>query len=193
MNDSTIATMLSSLLSLGLILGLWGWYKAYRVDRFRSEMFQIRDELFDYAADGNIPFKHPAYDLARSTMNGFIRFGNRLSFLGALLVHFRLGKELAKAPDSFHVQFTAAVEALEDEQKRALEEFVFRMNVVVFRQLLLTSPMVLIVVAVLWAAALVWSVGRAASRPVLALRTAMAEWGGGLDSMALSLGGMQYA
>src|SRR5271163_2245134 len=50
-----------------------------RLDGFRQDMFAIRDELFDYAADGNISFDHPAYTLLREQMNGFIRYGHDLT------------------------------------------------------------------------------------------------------------------
>ena len=69
-------TALTSTISLFGILYLLLWrYRAYRVDLFRHKMFKLRDELFDDAADGNIDFNSPAYQLLRTTMNGFIRFG----------------------------------------------------------------------------------------------------------------------
>ncbi len=40
-----------------------------RLDCFRQNMFSVRDELFDYAAAGNISFDNPAYILLRLQMN----------------------------------------------------------------------------------------------------------------------------
>src|SRR5438034_929815 len=51
----------------------------FLVDEFRQKMFAVRDELFDYAASGEIAFEHPAYRLLRQSMNGFIQFGHRLT------------------------------------------------------------------------------------------------------------------
>ncbi|HOP78677.1 MAG TPA: hypothetical protein PLD05_14400 [Thermogutta sp.] len=52
-------------------------YQAYRLDLFRQRLFEIRDELFDKAADGVIDFKSPLYRKTRDIINGYIRFGHR--------------------------------------------------------------------------------------------------------------------
>jgi hypothetical protein len=43
------------------------------LDRFRQDVFGLRDELWDFAASGQISFDDPAYRLLRQLMNGFIR------------------------------------------------------------------------------------------------------------------------
>ena len=48
-------------------------------------MFCVRDEMFDYAADGNIGFDDPAYQLLRREMNGLIRYGHQLTFFRSLI------------------------------------------------------------------------------------------------------------
>lgn len=52
----------------------------YRLDSFRQTMFKVRDELFDYAADGHISFNDPAYKLLRQSMNGYIRYAHQITF-----------------------------------------------------------------------------------------------------------------
>jgi len=68
---------------LGLI-ALWAfWYnlqKPQRVDIFREKLFDLRGDLFDLAANGAIPFEHPAYRQLRLLINGLIRFAHRASF-----------------------------------------------------------------------------------------------------------------
>jgi hypothetical protein len=68
---------------LGLI-ALWAfWYylwKPQRVDIFRQRLFSLRSDLFDLAADGVVPFDHPAYAQLRLLINGMIRFAHRVSF-----------------------------------------------------------------------------------------------------------------
>lgn len=56
-----------------------------RLDCFRQNMFSVRDELFDYAAAGNISFDDPAYVLLRLQMNGMIRFGHQLTLFRVLV------------------------------------------------------------------------------------------------------------
>lgn len=74
--------------TISLTLGAWiaFWLnRDLKVDTLRQEMFALRDRLFDEADRGLIEFSHPAYVMLRTTMNGFIRFAHRLSFLEILL------------------------------------------------------------------------------------------------------------
>ena len=68
---------------LGLI-ALWAfWYylwKPQRVDAFRQKLFALRSDLFDLAANGVVPFDHPAYAHLRLLINGMIQFAHRASF-----------------------------------------------------------------------------------------------------------------
>jgi len=55
------------------------------VDSFRQQMFCVRDEMFDFAAAGNISFDDPAYVLLRKQMNGLIRYGHHLTLFRSLM------------------------------------------------------------------------------------------------------------
>lgn len=77
---------LETLSSLALLWYLVGsLYPSFLIDDFRQRMFAIRDELYDYASNGNIGFEHPAYKLLRQSMNAFIRYGHKLTFGQVLL------------------------------------------------------------------------------------------------------------
>src|SRR5437899_1072828 len=66
---------------------LWYWLvRRYRIDAFRYKLFVLRDALFDAAADGMMPFDHPAYGMLRQYINGFIRFAHRLTTTTLLLL-----------------------------------------------------------------------------------------------------------
>lgn len=64
-----------------LVLGfLFFWlYRDYRVDLYRQRLFALRDELWDFAAAGDIEFDHPAHRVIRARLNGLIRFAHVLS------------------------------------------------------------------------------------------------------------------
>jgi hypothetical protein len=65
-----------------LSLAAFVWLKLVpmqRLDELRQQLFAVRDEMFDYAAAGNISFNDPAYVLLRTQMNGFIRFGHQIT------------------------------------------------------------------------------------------------------------------
>jgi hypothetical protein len=78
-----LATYGGCLLAI-LLLFLW---RELRIEVFRQRIFQIRDELFDFAAEGNISFNDPAYGALRTSMNSLIRFAHKMSFFHAFLMN----------------------------------------------------------------------------------------------------------
>lgn len=72
-----------------LIIGCVYFRADYGIDKFRQEMFAVRDDLFDYAARGEISFNHPAYIQLRNLANGLIRFAHRMT-LWRILAMFAL-------------------------------------------------------------------------------------------------------
>src|SRR5438105_11888454 len=105
-------TVIASLVSL---LGLWTllfwFYHDYAIDKVRQEMFALRDQFFDEAAAGLIPFDHPAYGLLRSTMNGFIRFAHKLTLPDLLVLGVidRFSSDRVSAEQAFSSRFGKAV------------------------------------------------------------------------------------
>jgi len=85
-------------------------------------MFSVREELFDYAANGNISFDHPAYTSLRSMLNGYLRFGHKISlvhFLGILLMTLTSNKEYM--PQLFTDRWKDATEGLDPKTVEDLE------------------------------------------------------------------------
>jgi hypothetical protein len=91
-------------IALAGLVALWGmWYfllKEQRIDQFREELFAIRDELFDMAANGELKFQQSAYTEFRVLLNGMLRFAHRANLVGlniaVLRSHLRKG-----APEGF--------------------------------------------------------------------------------------------
>jgi hypothetical protein len=75
------------------LLGLWFLYwwcvRRYCRDKFRNDLFAMRDRLFDLAATVPDGFKDPGYQYLRTTFNGFIRMADKVTpahvFMGWLL------------------------------------------------------------------------------------------------------------
>src|ERR1039457_4111930 len=99
MDAKALVTILeAAIASCGLVVVVFWLWPCVRLDVFRQKMFAVRDELFDYAESGKIGFNHPAYRLLRQSMNGFIRYGHRLTFFQVNLMMLRseerrVGKE----------------------------------------------------------------------------------------------------
>ncbi len=75
----------SSITLLLLVFLVFFAYQTYRVDKFRQDLFLIRDELFDAALNQEVSFDDRGYILTRQLINGMIRFGHRLSVLNFIV------------------------------------------------------------------------------------------------------------
>ena len=121
----TLTNILFSLMFLiGIVYLALFRFKQYRMDRFRQNIFALRDDFFDYAAKGNINFQHPAYITFRSLLNGYIRFSHRISLLQVLALSFAedyLNKEYS--PKTFEDTWREVTEGLEDGVKIELDQF----------------------------------------------------------------------
>ncbi len=148
MNENILA--LYSLISLGaLVIFIFWLNRDYSVDSFRQQMFALRDSLFDEAADGNVEFQSPAYGMLRSTMNGLIRFGHRLSLPHVIAVSFAIEKHMKEVEhSSFSDRFEENTNTLNAEQKAMLNSYRMKMNIILVRHLVLSSPLLLITVIV---------------------------------------------
>lgn len=85
--DAQTATAgIVSLISIIAILALYWWpMRMLRVDEHRQNVFRVRNELFLYAARGNVSFDHPAYQMLRTTLNGAIQDSYSVSATKVLL------------------------------------------------------------------------------------------------------------
>lgn len=71
-------------ISLVLIVGgavwfLYGPYQTFCEDRARQNLFEIRNAIFDLAAEGKLSFESEVYHEIRDILNSFIRYAHHLS------------------------------------------------------------------------------------------------------------------
>ena len=133
------------------ILGFVALYlvEIYRLDSFRQKMFAVRDELFDYAADGNISFDDPAYQLLREQMNAIIRFGHNLTLYRLVITWLgvRLTQRATNSPKA--AELRNALDAVADEEVRAaLYRFRNQALSLQMERLITGSPILLMVAMV---------------------------------------------
>lgn len=119
-----------------------------RLVSFRQDMFALRDELFDYAAAGNIRFSDPAYRLLRQSMNGYIRYAHQLTFfrLAVTMIERRIcGIE---ETTTWHDKWNSSLANIKNvEVKDRLLEFHRRSNVLAIHRVVNGSPLLLSVFA----------------------------------------------
>jgi len=139
MTDIEPTAVVTSLVSLAGLLVLLRLYRDYSVDRFRAEMFALRDEMFDFAASGGIAFGRPAYGRLRLTMNGLVRRAPRMRLMEIVL--FRLLSRLGRRGIAeFDTDWEKALDGLDDTARRRLNDFRDRMRRIVIAHLLFRSP-----------------------------------------------------
>lgn len=144
MNTKIIEEIIVFVLSAtALWYGIFWLYRDHTVEQFRQRLFELRSRLFDEAANGVIPFNHPSYVLLRSAINGFLRFGHRISlfelFIGDKLV-------ASKNKVSFNYTFTKSLESLDLVTADKLNKYRVRMIELVVIQAIAASPVFLVVV-----------------------------------------------
>jgi hypothetical protein len=88
------------------------YYKKFQLDSYRQDIFKIRDDLFVYAAEGNIPFNHEAYKMVRGYLNGSIRFAERFSLLRIVIMKI----EFKEHKPHFQKVFDSKLKGLSQEQ-----------------------------------------------------------------------------
>ena len=114
--------------------------RRYCEDKFRDELFTLRDDFFDYAASGNIEFGHPAYTLLRMRMNGMIRYAHRASLMQILVPSFLIRKTASAAVEEYRERWQSAVSEVESADVRLrLNDYQRRMGVLLARHLLRSS------------------------------------------------------
>lgn len=92
-----LVTALESIIGL---LALWVlvcvFWKDYCLDAFRQSLFKLRDDLFMYAAHGNIAFDDPAYRVLRERMNSTIRYGHEFTITRCIVAALTMPKDYAQ-------------------------------------------------------------------------------------------------
>lgn len=124
----------------GLGAACCGW-RAYARDAFRQRVFALRDQLFDYAAAGNIEFNHPAYWRLRLMMNNTIRFSHRITFGEMLLpvaIDILRNSDEPDAPS--YAAWKEKVQALPAANREAIMEFFDKFSELLAAHLITTSP-----------------------------------------------------
>lgn len=129
------------------VLGLYSvlFFKilpTYRLDSFRQSMFAVRDEVFDFAAKGNIAFDDPAYVLLRRQMNGLIRYGHHLTVFRMLMTFILRNMEVGNVSPHWTEQWNAALLKIEDHDvQEKMRLFYNRSIYIAVRHLVSGSPL----------------------------------------------------
>lgn len=136
-------TELTLILANALLLaGLWwfftGPWRQLRIDETRQSLFELRDKLFDMAADGELDFDAPAYGRARDQLNGMIRFTHQVSLirLVVMAVLYRRDRTLI---DRYQQSVEAELRALPPAVANEVRAIVSTAHLILLHHALVTS------------------------------------------------------
>lgn len=148
MSIQVLAIVLAPYLFLAAIWYTFFWlFRRYTIDDFRERIFAVRAELFDLADSGQIPFNHPAYQLLRRTMNGYIRFAHQVSLFNAILIPSALSDDEDRT--SFVEAWDEKTEGLDSDIKKQLNRLLGRMGEVVLVHMIKRSPILSFILGIL--------------------------------------------
>lgn len=117
-----IVYMLITLIGLVILSFVYKQYKKAMLEFYRMDIFELRDELFDYAAEGNISFDNESYQLMRTLLNGYLRYAENLD-ISRFQKYQKAVKEKKLSSDNFFKQqYSQKSKALTNEQKEKLDK-----------------------------------------------------------------------
>jgi len=146
LSTAQAVNVLWSLFALAMLGLIWHGYVTWRLAAFREQLFTLRAELFDYAANGDIAFDSVPYVMLRTMLNGFLRFGHRMDGIPFLVFMARLATE-EPTEHSFALRWRREALTLDVDQRTTLEDILRRTHVAVIEQAILSS-LVLSVLAI---------------------------------------------
>jgi len=137
LNIEVSATML--LLALSFIL----WYGLYRpilLEGYRQRLFEIRHQLFMFAAKGHLSFDSPIYDEVNDSINGYIKVAHRLTLFNLFLISILHRKTLTNGQDTCGL-YSVVSGISEDNIRNEIQDIVDKIYLVSGLYLALTTPL----------------------------------------------------
>ncbi|MHB8345870.1 MAG: hypothetical protein ACYDHM_01565 [Acidiferrobacterales bacterium] len=150
MTEQTLVSSLSAVITLAI--GYFFFYvvwQRYVVDVTRQHLFELRDQLFDIAADGRLSFENDPYKTIRRVFNAGIRFAHQADWVH-ILAFYLVARRRKGAIFKSAMQIPHLVAQIRDEKVRAeVQRIIGRMHLVlvwhVYRRSLVLIPLGLLV------------------------------------------------
>ena len=132
------------LLLLLLFVG-WGYlWKDYALDKLRSDLFSVRDDLFFLTySNKKISFDHKLYITFENILNNTIRYGFKLSFMGAVIFNLlvKMNFKDYRVKSKIQIEFENMINSVHDKKLReSLSMLKLRFEISIFNYFLRTSP-----------------------------------------------------
>ena len=125
----------------------YGPYQKYRVDKARYHLFVIRDELFDQARAGVMSFDDQAYRIARTNINGALRFIEYYTwfYLLMMLIKYRREEEFREIVTGYRTNYADALRKVDADARQVVEKSLKNMVLVVLAYCVHTSLLLFVI------------------------------------------------
>lgn len=144
MSSEAILYSLEHWIALGLIIAfLYGPWQSLVEALARQKVFQIRDDLFIYAAEGNIEFDNENYRKIRRNLNETIRFAHVLTWPHILITKL-ISKRTKKQREEDLKVLLVVDESLPKDVSTELNKAMVKAVVAVALMLVLRSPFLMV-------------------------------------------------
>lgn len=121
MNNLGVWNSLLNLLGAAAVLALiYGPLQSFIVDAVRQRFFEIRDDVFDAAAQGKIAFNDPHYVEFRNTMNALLRNARELTIWRMAVLMCAAMRFVGKPPAAESNPFANAPQVIQQAHRKAI-------------------------------------------------------------------------
>lgn len=117
-----IVYILITLVGLVVLSFIYKQYKNIMLEYYCMNIFELRDELFDYAASGNISFNDESYQLVRTLLNGYLKYAENLDIYRFQRFQKAVVNKKLIIDNYFIQQYNLKSKALNVEQKEKLDK-----------------------------------------------------------------------
>jgi len=141
-----IEALATVLMLVVLAIIVYGPWQTYCTDYCRQVLFELRDEVFDLAADNNLSFESNEYRTIRAAIERNIRFAHTLTFwrFALMYLHFKHHAELGQKSE-----ITRAIEGVADSETREkLNKLFMRVTKANLKMMVAKSPLLILILAV---------------------------------------------
>lgn len=141
-------TFIHTIIGLLCLYMLWHYgFRPYLLDKFRSELFDLRAELFDHAAEGHVDFNDPSYRALREWLNASIRLAHRFGPVDTMLMSM-YGRSVQNRVPRVK-EYVEHIESIASgEQGEKLKLFLQRSFAIIGKYAVWRSPLLWVVVSV---------------------------------------------
>jgi hypothetical protein len=164
---------------IGILLKLW---RDLLVASFRQNVFALRDELFDYAAGGNIGFDNPAYHDLRLAINSVILYAEKITFLRWLVALIANKYSPDPIAGKYWKRMMTSLSNLSPKQREYIGSVHMRFQTEIGRYMIYRSPLLMFG----------WAINSVESAVKLALNKAHEKFASRLKTDVIEIEAMKY-